>query len=55
MTAGITSAPVLAPAAQPFADSTVIFDFGLTGEEIAQLDALDQTGATGNAQERTWW
>jgi methylglyoxal/glyoxal reductase len=32
-----------------------IFDFELTGEELAQLDALDRTGGTGKALERTWW
>ena len=26
----------------------------LTGEELAQLDALDRTGRTGNGLERTW-
>ena len=32
-----------------------IFDFELTGEELAQLDALDRTGGTGNALESRWW
>ncbi len=37
------------------AENGRIFDFELTGEEIAQLDALDRTGGTGNALESTWW
>jgi 2,5-diketo-D-gluconate reductase A len=37
------------------ADNGRIFDFELTGEERAQLDALDRTGGTGNALERKWW
>jgi methylglyoxal/glyoxal reductase len=32
-----------------------IFDFELTSEALSQLDALDQTGGTGAALERTWW
>jgi diketogulonate reductase-like aldo/keto reductase len=34
------------------AENTRISDFELTGEELAQPDALDRTG---NALERTWW
>jgi diketogulonate reductase-like aldo/keto reductase len=37
------------------ADNGLIFDFELTGEERAQLDALDRTGGTGNALESKWW
>jgi methylglyoxal/glyoxal reductase len=37
------------------AENGRIFDFELTGEELAQLDALDRTGGTGNALERKWW
>jgi methylglyoxal/glyoxal reductase len=37
------------------AENGRIFDFELTGEERAQLDALDRTGGTGDALERTWW
>jgi methylglyoxal/glyoxal reductase len=37
------------------AENGRIFDFELTGEELAQLDALDRTGRTGNALERKWW
>jgi len=37
------------------AENGRIFDFELTGEERAQLDALDRTGGTGNALESKWW
>jgi methylglyoxal/glyoxal reductase len=37
------------------ADNAQIFDFELTGEDLSQLDALDRTGGTGNALERSWW
>jgi diketogulonate reductase-like aldo/keto reductase len=37
------------------AENGQIFDFELTGEELAQLDALDRTGGTGNALESRWW
>jgi len=37
------------------AENRRIFDFELTGEERAQLDALDRTGGTGNALENKWW
>jgi len=32
-----------------------IFDFALPDEDMAALDALDQTGGTGNALEHPWW
>jgi diketogulonate reductase-like aldo/keto reductase len=32
-----------------------LFDFELTDEEMAALDALDTTGGTGEAQENKWW
>jgi diketogulonate reductase-like aldo/keto reductase len=32
-----------------------IFDFPLSGEDMAALDALDGTGGTDRALERTWW
>ena len=32
-----------------------IFDFALSDEDLARLDALDRTGATGIALERKWW
>jgi 2,5-diketo-D-gluconate reductase A len=36
-------------------DNSRIFDFGLTGQAMGQLDALDQTGGAGSALERKWW
>ena len=32
-----------------------IFDFSLSDEDLAALDALDRTNGTGRAQERKWW
>jgi 2,5-diketo-D-gluconate reductase A len=32
-----------------------IFDFTLSAEDIAELDALDDTGATDRALEEKWW
>jgi diketogulonate reductase-like aldo/keto reductase len=32
-----------------------IFDFELSGEEMAALDALDETDGTGRALENKWW
>jgi 2,5-diketo-D-gluconate reductase A len=32
-----------------------VFDFVLSGEDMAALDALDQTKGTGRALERSWW
>jgi len=32
-----------------------IFDFTLSDEDMAALDALDRTGGTGRALERGWW
>ena len=32
-----------------------IFDFSLSVEDLAELDALDRTGGTATAQERKWW
>jgi methylglyoxal/glyoxal reductase len=32
-----------------------IFDFKLSDEDLARLDALDRTRGTGNALERRWW
>jgi diketogulonate reductase-like aldo/keto reductase len=32
-----------------------IFDFALSDEDMAQLDALDQTNGTDRALERKWW
>jgi diketogulonate reductase-like aldo/keto reductase len=32
-----------------------VFDFSLTDEDMAALDALDHTGGTGDARESKWW
>jgi 2,5-diketo-D-gluconate reductase A len=32
-----------------------IFDFALSDEDMAMLDALDRTGGTDRARERKWW
>jgi diketogulonate reductase-like aldo/keto reductase len=32
-----------------------IFEFTLSDEEMAALDALDETGGTDRALERLWW
>jgi 2,5-diketo-D-gluconate reductase A len=32
-----------------------IFDFSLSDQDMAQLDACDETGGTGRALERPWW
>jgi diketogulonate reductase-like aldo/keto reductase len=36
-------------------ENAQIFDFSLSADDMAELDALDQTGGTGVAQERKWW
>jgi diketogulonate reductase-like aldo/keto reductase len=36
-------------------ENAQIFDFALSEEDMAALDALDRTGGTGRAQERKWW
>jgi diketogulonate reductase-like aldo/keto reductase len=36
-------------------ENAQIFDFTLSDEDIAALDALDETGATDRALERPWW
>jgi diketogulonate reductase-like aldo/keto reductase len=32
-----------------------LFDFRLSDEDIAELDALDRTGGTDRALEHKWW
>jgi 2,5-diketo-D-gluconate reductase A len=32
-----------------------IFDFELSDEDMAELDALDRTGGTDRAREGAWW
>ncbi|HUO71740.1 MAG TPA: aldo/keto reductase [Solirubrobacteraceae bacterium] len=36
-------------------ENAQIFDFSLSDEDMATLDALDQTGRTDRARERKWW
>jgi diketogulonate reductase-like aldo/keto reductase len=37
------------------AENAHIFDFTLSDEDMADLDALDETGGTDRALERPWW
>jgi diketogulonate reductase-like aldo/keto reductase len=37
------------------AENANVFDFSLSDEDMAKLDALDETGATGRALETKWW
>jgi diketogulonate reductase-like aldo/keto reductase len=37
------------------AENAKLFDFRLSNEDIAELDALDRTGGTDRALERKWW
>jgi diketogulonate reductase-like aldo/keto reductase len=37
------------------AENAGIFDFKLSAEDLAELDALDRTGGTDRALERKWW
>jgi diketogulonate reductase-like aldo/keto reductase len=36
-------------------ENAQIFDFELSDEDMAELDALDETGGTDRALERKWW
>jgi 2,5-diketo-D-gluconate reductase A len=36
-------------------ENAQIFDFALSDDDMAALDALDRTGGTDRARERTWW
>jgi 2,5-diketo-D-gluconate reductase A len=36
-------------------ENAQIFDFSLSADEMAELDALDRTGRTKEARERKWW
>jgi 2,5-diketo-D-gluconate reductase A len=36
-------------------ENAQIFDFTLSDEDMAALDALDETGGTDRALERSWW
>jgi diketogulonate reductase-like aldo/keto reductase len=37
------------------AQNAQVFDFTLSAEDVAALDALDTTGGTDRARERKWW
>jgi diketogulonate reductase-like aldo/keto reductase len=37
------------------AENALIFDFTLSGDDMAELDALDRTGRTERALEGEWW
>jgi diketogulonate reductase-like aldo/keto reductase len=37
------------------AENAEVFDFALSDEDVAELDALDRTGGTDRALERKWW
>jgi diketogulonate reductase-like aldo/keto reductase len=37
------------------AENAQIFDFALSDDDLAELDGLDRTAGTGEAQERKWW
>ena len=37
------------------AEDAQVFDFALSAEDLAELDALDRTGGTDRALERKWW
>jgi 2,5-diketo-D-gluconate reductase A len=36
-------------------ENSKIFDFTLSEQEVAELDALDRTGRTDRAREGKWW
>jgi len=36
-------------------ENSQLFDFELSADDMAALDALDRTGGTGNARETKWW
>lgn len=36
-------------------ENAQVFDFELSDDDMAALDALDETGGTGDAQESKWW
>lgn len=40
---------------QRIAENAQLFDFRLSDQDIAELDALDRTGGTDRALERKWW
>ena len=36
-------------------ENAQVFDFALTDEDMAALDALDETGGTDEARSDQWW
>ena len=36
-------------------ENSQVFDFSLTDQDMAQLDALDRTSGTDDASENKWW
>ena len=36
-------------------ENAQVFDFALSDDDMAALDALDQTGGTDEARESRWW
>ena len=55
---GIQRADVVLPKSthrDRIAENSAIFDFSLSAEDMAALDALDRTGGTARARERKWW
>jgi diketogulonate reductase-like aldo/keto reductase len=51
------SVPLIAKSThrERIAENAQIFDFTLSIEDLAELDALDRTGGTERALERKWW
>jgi diketogulonate reductase-like aldo/keto reductase len=49
--------PVIAKSThrEHIAENAQLFDFRLSDQDIAELDALDRTSGTDRALERKWW
>jgi 2,5-diketo-D-gluconate reductase A len=47
--------PVIPTHRERIAENAQLFDFRLSDEDIAELDALDRTRGTDRALERKWW
>ncbi|HWF51965.1 MAG TPA: aldo/keto reductase [Solirubrobacteraceae bacterium] len=55
---GVQRAGIVIPKSthrERIAENAEIFDFALSPEDVALLDALDRTGGTDKARERKWW